>query len=229
MIDRSRVTVAAFDIDGTIYPNAAMYRASARFIFRHMRLYRAFGAARQEIRALQAADPSADWDAQRLATTTHELVAAQIRRPVEEVREMIARIVYAEWEETLRSVKLFPGLEELVALLRARDIVTVAMSDFPVATKLAMMNVAHLFDHAFSSEETGYLKPAPQPFRRICEITGVEADRVMYVGNSYPYDVLGAASVGMQTVHIARRPVRGSVAGLTVPDIRVFARAMVAE
>nr|MDA3948118.1 HAD family hydrolase [Spirochaeta sp.] len=74
--------------------------------------------------------------------------------------------------------------------------------------------IENLWNVAFSSEETGYLKPNPEPFQRLIAEFGRPAERILYVGNSYHYDVVGARSCGMKTAHITRRLHRNSVADL---------------
>ncbi|MFW5643352.1 MAG: HAD family hydrolase, partial [Alkalispirochaeta sp.] len=64
------------------------------------------------------------------------------------------------------------------------------------------------------AEETGYLKPNPEPFLRLIEELGVPAGEILYVGNSYRYDIEGARAVGMVTAHITRKGSPGAPADL---------------
>jgi putative hydrolase of the HAD superfamily len=49
------------------------------------------------------------------------------------------------------------------------------------------------------AEECGALKPNPKPFAELCRRLGVEAEAVLYVGNSVRNDVEGAHRAGMAT------------------------------
>ncbi len=203
-----RYSAVAFDIDGTLYPNGAMYRASLWLILRNWRLFSAFGRARREVRLHYPVKDVRAW--------TEEFTARELGLPREETGQLIQRIIYQQWEKNLLArVPLYSGVRELLEELRSRGVRTVAMSDFPVTSKLKGYGLSELFDLAFSSEEIGYLKPRREPFDHILEKLDVPAETVLYVGNSYPYDIIGAREVGMATAHIARRPHRESLADFT--------------
>jgi putative hydrolase of the HAD superfamily len=197
----NKIRAVAFDIDGTLYPNGPMYLASLPVVVRHLKLFRAFGRARKVIRRVR---PITDLHGQ-----TATLVADQLGMDRAEAALRIERYIYGEWESTLKGVRLYRGARDLVRHLRERGIRTAAVSDFPVPKKLHLLNLEGLWDVAFSSEETGYLKPNPEPFQRLIRELELPAGQILYVGNSYHYDVEGARSCGLLTAHITRRPPPG--------------------
>lgn len=199
MASRDTITISAvaFDIDGTLYPNGRMFRASASLVLRHIRLFHAFGRARVAARTMRPIDD--------LAATTAALTADRLGISVERADAAIRDIIYRRWEATLRRVKPFRGARELLVWLRERGIKTGAMSDFPVVGKLRTLGLDGLWDTAFSSEETEYLKPNPEPFARLVEELGEEPERILYVGNSARYDVAGARNAGLRTAYITNR------------------------
>lgn len=202
------ISAVAFDIDGTLYPNWRMYLASVPFALGRIRLLRAYGRARRQIRVTR---PIVD-----LRTETAELTAHALGVTLEAATHRIETEIYQQWELSLSRVPLFRGAVELLQWLRASEIKTAAMSDFPVVSKLALLGISDYWDVAFSSEDVGYLKPNPEPFERLSVELAVPVGEILYVGNSYHYDIEGARAVGLQTAHIARRPVRASNADVTV-------------
>lgn len=54
------------------------------------------------------------------------------------------------------------------------------------------------------SEETGYMKPHPEVFAYATRRAGVEADTILYVGDSYHSDVQGGAAAGWQVAWYVR-------------------------
>ncbi len=202
--DTISITAVAFDIDGTLYPNWKMYLASAPLVLRHARLFRAFGRARIASRRIRPIDD--------LAATTAALTAEHLGIPVERAEAMIRNIIYRRWEATLGRVKPHRGAKELLLWLRDRGVKIGAMSDFPVHRKLRTLGLEGLWDAAFSSEDIGYLKPAPEPFDRLAAELGEPPERILYVGNSAHYDVIGARNAGMRTAYITRR--RSAKAGV---------------
>lgn len=204
MGEQQKIAAVAFDIDGTLYPNIRMYLASWPIVLRHLRLFRAFGRARKEVRNER---PVRD-----LFQRTVELTAGYLRRDADSVAHRIERTIYGRWESSLASVSLYPGARDVVEWIRSKGLPTAAVSDFPVERKLRLLGIEELWDVAFSSEETGYLKPNPEPFLRLIDELGVPAGSVLYVGNSYPYDIVGARACGLITAHITTRSVPGEPA-----------------
>jgi len=58
-------------------------------------------------------------------------------------------------------------------------------------------------------EETGVLKPAPEAFAHATEEAGVEADEILYVGDSYRSDVEGAQRVGWRVAWFTQTGTNG--------------------
>jgi len=198
----------AFDIDGTLYPNGRMYRASLGIVLRHLRLFRAFGAARREIRSRR---PVTD-----LRRETAELTARRLGIDAQTAGSLIESVVYERWERVLRRVPLFPGARDLLVELRERNVPLAAMSDFPVTSKLHLLGLDGLWDVAFSSEELGYLKPNREPFEELAARLALPPGEILYVGNSYHYDVLGAGAVGFRTAHLPGTPAKPGKADVAV-------------
>jgi len=75
-----------------------------------------------------------------------------------------------------------------------------------------------LIDVTLSSKNHGYMKPHPSIFRAALELAQCRPEEALMVGDSYSHDVLGAESVGMRGVLIAR----GGEApdGITAPVIQ---------
>ena len=55
------------------------------------------------------------------------------------------------------------------------------------------------------SSRVGYQKPQREIFEHGLELTGVERERALHVGDSYGADVQGARAAGIQPVLIDRR------------------------
>jgi putative hydrolase of the HAD superfamily len=191
------IHAVAFDIDGTLYPNIRMYIASLPVVLRHVKLFRAYGDARKQIRRER---PVTD-----IYERTAQLTAERLNQDPTEIAKKIDHVIYDKWESTLTNVRLYPGARELVEHLRGRGIRTAALSDFPVERKLRLLNLDGLWDVAFSAEETGYLKPNPEPFNRLIKELALPPEQILYVGNSYRYDVAGARACGLLTAHITHR------------------------
>jgi len=128
----------AFDIDGTLYPNASMYRATVGLVLRHHRLFRAFGRAREQVRR--------EYPLQDLSARTTELTAGYLGWEIARTEQAIREVIYQQWERRLRRVSLYPGARELVLWLREHGVPVAAMSDFPTDSKLEILGLQGLWD-----------------------------------------------------------------------------------
>jgi putative hydrolase of the HAD superfamily len=189
-----------------------MYLNSLGFVLSRPRFMRAYARVRREIRTIRPIDD--------LETLESELLARELRTTPERARQRIVREVYGTWETTLDRVKPYPHVRECVSGIRDRGLRVAVSSDFPVQGKLKRLGLDDLFDCELWTEDSGYLKPHPEPFVMLAGCIGCEPGEILYVGNSYEYDVVGATSAGMRAAHLARRPVANTLAEFTFSDYR---------
>jgi putative hydrolase of the HAD superfamily len=197
---RTGIEAAAFDLDGTLYPNYRLYVRLIPFIAREWRFLWAFGKARDRIRAERERGspplPADFYDYQ--ARLTADMLGAEPAC----VKEKIERLIYRGWERHFTKVKLFSRAAETLAALRAAGLKLGLLSDFPPETKLAHLGIGDLWDAVLCTEQIGALKPDPRPFDRLAAALGRAPERILYVGNSRRYDVMGAKRARMQTALI---------------------------
>ena len=195
-----------FDLDGTLYPTRQAAARSWRLVLRNAALFRAFRQVRIEVRSIR---PIAD-----LRALQADLVAERLGIGPAAARALIDDVVYTRLPAALHGVRLYPGVPRALAELRGRGATLGVLSDMPPDAKLRGMGLGG-FACAVTSETTDYLKPNPEPFRYVAERLQVRPEQVLYVGNHYRYDILGAGAVGMLTAHRARRTEQRSRADLT--------------
>ncbi len=202
-----KIKAVGFDIDGTLYPDASMYLYSVFAFMHHPRLFYHFGKVRKDIRNIQYTG-----DFRRIQA---EMVAASLHITPERAESLINRHIYSKLEVVFRNVKPYKNVRPVLLSLKRSGIVLGAMSDLPVGRKLDYLNVGDLIDVAFSSEETNYLKPSPVPFKHLVREFNVLPEEILYVGNNYRYDILGASALGMRTAHLSKKEVEDSAADFT--------------
>jgi len=207
------IQAVAFDVDGTLYPNDIMYRKSIMFALRHARLMMSYSRVRRTIRTIR---PITDF--RKLQA---ELLGRELSISPELAAGVLESAIYNEWEVLLKRVPVFPHLVEMLEDLKSRNIPLGVVSDFPVGKKLAYLGLETGWNCAFSAEEVGYLKPNVEPFMRLAECLGSPAGSIVYVGNSYRYDVVGAKGAGMYAAHLSRKVEAGTEPG-TQADLTFF-------
>jgi putative hydrolase of the HAD superfamily len=202
---------AAFDLDGTLYPNYRFNIQLGPFLLSGWRLLWAFGKARTEIRAARERElraTSADTGpAGGFYDRQAEITARILGQDEALVREKIDTLIYRGWEPLFKNIKLFPHVRETLASLKAGGLKLGLLSDFPLKQKLENLGLSapDLWDAAICSEETGRIKPDPLPFGALADAMGLPPEKIIYVGNSLSYDINGACRAGMKTALVCPR------------------------
>lgn len=208
------VKAVAFDIDGTLYPNWKMQLNSIPFFALHPMLIYKFGEVRKEIRKLEKIDNFHDSQA--------ELFGRALNIPSEKAGEIIDRYFYRRWEKTFSRIKPYGNVKSVIKSIKAMKLKTAVLSDFPIGEKLRYFGLEGLWDVELSSEQTGYLKPHKEPFLALSDKLGLKPGEVVYVGNSYSYDVVGSKGAGMIAGHLASSEKEGSIADFTFSSYSDF-------
>ncbi|MDC7234361.1 MAG: HAD family hydrolase [Spirochaetales bacterium] len=210
------IKAVAFDIDGTLYPNRRMMFHSIPFLLTHFNLVKEFNEARKDLRKLEKISD--------FRTAQAEVLASRLNMTPREASELAERVFYRKWEKIFKRVRPFLGLQKAIEELKSKGLKLGVMSDFPVGNKLNYFSLDGHWDVTMSSEETGYLKPHVKPFEVLAERLGCRPQEVIYVGNSYKYDVQGASAAGMKTVYVQWQGKEVPEADLTIRNYRHFVR-----
>lgn len=80
------------------------------------------------------------------------------------------------------------------------------MTSGQLREELESFNIAEYFPVVLTSEDSGYDKPDPRFFQMGSEMMGLKNTQLLYVGNRYHEDALGARSAGITPVLVERRP-----------------------
>jgi putative hydrolase of the HAD superfamily len=195
-----------FDIDGTLYPEIVMYLCGLPAFLRDPVLMNAFGKMRREIRNIQ--------DDAGYSSHFKELQARQVllrlgkstdTPSLELMKNRIDSHIYRMWEKSFSLIRPYKGVKNLFRLLHESGIPIALLTDFPPGVKPRALGVEEYADHILCAEDTGRLKPDTAPFRAMAQSLGIDdVSRILYVGNSYDKDIIGAKSAGMQTAFIVR-------------------------
>jgi putative hydrolase of the HAD superfamily len=105
-----------------------------------------------------------------------------------------------------RGWRLFPETLEVLENLRRLKFKLGIISNFDsrVYSVMRSLKILPFFDSITISSETGYAKPHPEIFKAAIRASGVEADRILFIGDNLADDVLAGAAVGLNTILIDR-------------------------
>jgi putative hydrolase of the HAD superfamily len=116
---------------------------------------------------------------------------------VKKYRDMEKRVFHDKWEKSYLSIKSAPGVEKALERAKMEGFRMAALSDFPIGVKLKAMGIEDKFEAILSSEDLGHFKPSLTPFHALQNALGVKPEEILYVGDSYRKDILGAKNAGM--------------------------------
>ena len=118
--------------------------------------------------------------------------------------ELVAECDHALQETFLASVSLDSGSSRSLAEIRGRcpvGLVSNYSCGRTLRRSLEALGIAAIFDPVVISGELGWVKPHPKAFRAALELLGLPPEKVLFVGDRWDADMVGAMNVGMKTCH----------------------------
>ncbi|MCQ2247748.1 MAG: HAD family hydrolase [Treponema sp.] len=188
------IEAVAFDIDGTLYPQWALYIRMPFYILKNFGFYRYFRKVRH---VMHRTAPLADFYEYQA-----RIYAEASGVDLETARRDIDQISYRGLEKFFKKIKPFPHAREAIEQMKAAGLKIGILSDFPPDQKGDIWGIRPLADVCMGSEDAGALKPSKYPFGVLAHKLGVPAEKILYVGNSVFCDVRGAHNAGMKTAYI---------------------------
>ena len=207
MKEDCKIQAVVFDVDGTLYPNYKMYIISLLFFFRHPHIAKAFQRMRRKIRKIDHIEHFQEMQA--------EIMAEDLGISMEESSKILKKYIYGQFVDMFSWIKPFKIIETVLKDFRSEGLKLGIISDFPVKKKLSFLELDSYWDVVMSADEMGSLKPKKDAFLKTSEKLNIPPERIIYVGNHYVYDIIGAGSAGMMTAHFSRRKKAGTKADLT--------------
>ena len=190
-----KFSAIAFDLDGTLYPDLKLFVRLIPFVLKENRLLRAMGKARKQLRA--GGNPEEDF-----YKVQADIMAKILKKPANDIREKTEKLIYRGWEIHFRKIRLFPHIKETLDLFNKNGLKLGLLSDFPPDIKIEYLGLKDYWKALVCSEFCGKLKPDPLSFLELAKALETRPEEILYVGNNYSYDVIGAQRAGMKTALI---------------------------
>jgi HAD superfamily hydrolase (TIGR01549 family) len=136
--------------------------------------------------------------------------------------------------DTMKYCTIDTKAVEVVAELKQRGLWLALVSNMMLPGKLlkAKLQEAHIlayFDTITISSDVGFIKPHPEIFRRALRESQLRPDEVVFVGDTYQQDIVGAKRVGLKTVWLNARHEPRTMAQDDPPDYEIDMLAELVE
>ena len=184
------IEAVAFDIDGTIYPDLALYIRLVPYFLKNIKFFLHYSKVRK---ILHRTAPLADFYEYQ-----GRLLAERMKISVAEAKTLIEEKVYKGLSHYFKKVKPFKYALETVQKIKQAGYKVGILSDFPPEQKGSIWGIAEYCDVILGSEQTGALKPSLYCFGILGIALDVPREKILYVGNSIRCDVKGAKNAGMK-------------------------------
>lgn len=188
------IEAVAFDIDGTLYPSWKLFIRMPFYMLRNFRFYLHFNKIRNTLHSTAPLPDLYEYQARLYAESAHVDVA--------EARRKIQDVSYDGLKKKFRKIKPYDHAYEFMKKCKDAGLKVGILSDFPPSQKDDIWGMKELCDVCIGSEEAGCLKPCIYPFGILAQKLGVDPSKILYVGNSHRYDVIGAKNAGMRSAYI---------------------------
>lgn len=185
------IKAVAFDIDGTLYKAWRLNVRMAFHFLRHNQFFLKYGLTRRRLHQNEAVENFNDVQAADMAM--------RLRCTKEEARSRLDAVVYKGLEKYFSRIKPCRDVVETVRKFKEAGLKIALLSDFPPEQKGDVWGIKPYCDVVLGTEFIGALKPSPVPFAHLADRLGLPPEQILYVGNSYKYDVVGSKSAGMKS------------------------------
>ena len=198
-----------FDIDGTLYPIGIMNRRIFRLSAVHPLFGLKYRKARKEFRRHQSAfsrEIPFRWREAAIiqngsgAEPDHEFSEESFRKLYGKTYDRLDRWAYRKMERLYERTEPFAGVARTLGKIRNNGLKVGVFTDFPLFRKLEGMELASLVDFAASSDDIGFLKPDTHCFEYLLYNLKMGPQDVLYVGDSYEKDIVGANAAHIDAV-----------------------------
>lgn len=193
-----------FDIDGTLYHPSIMNAYMVKIARRHPVIASRYAKMRKMFRIMQP-----DFTNDLSFREKEALAFSKVCRgkSKEQCLKELKEVYYPMLQEVYRNLPYQKETVETLNKIKSFGVKIGVLSDWPLFEKLKNIGVKDLVDFAISAEDAGYLKPDSRPFEGMMSGLDVKPSDVLFVGDSYSKDILGAKSLGMGTVLVnCRKP-----------------------
>lgn len=212
------IKAIAFDIDGTLYETWKLnIRIPLRFLA-HIYFFSVYGLVRVKLRKMNITE--------NFSQLQNQYMAKALFMSEEKAAKKMDRIVYSGLNPYFKKFSACKNAVETVKAFKEAGFKIALLSDFPPEQKGELWGMKPYCDVMLGTESCGALKPSPVPFKKMAQELGIAPEEILYVGNSFKYDVLGAKAAGMKAVWFSKKKDKTKTADFVFKDYEDLKRVV---
>lgn len=190
---KKEIKAVAFDIDGTLYSDFALYIRVIPYVVKNLSFFLAFSRVRKILHHTAPLSDFYEYQAR--------LLAEELKISNTAAKEKINKIVYKGLAPYFTKIKPVRHVKETLIALKEAGYKIGILSDFPPEQKGNLWGMFSYCDVILGSEACGALKPSLYPFGLLAKDLDVLPEEILYVGNSIRCDVMGANNAKMKSAY----------------------------
>jgi putative hydrolase of the HAD superfamily len=109
------------------------------------------------------------------------------------------------WDTFIKNMKLYEGVLELFTLFKDKNCIVTDLTADIQFKKLIQLGLMDNIKYIVTSEESGKEKPHPYIFHLALEKIGLDKTELVYIGDDYEKDIIGATSMGIKAIWLNRQ------------------------
>jgi HAD superfamily hydrolase (TIGR01549 family) len=214
------------DLDDTVFNSSSLYNEAIRMAWHHFRKF--YDVQYEEFRDLflkTRKELKKDFYRQSISHNRAVLFMRMLEKmEIEFDAEFVRELYETYWATVNASIQLFPGVRKTLNKVNEAGIVTLALSDGSLLSRLEKIEAVKLskyFKFLVSSEEVVKTKPEKDAFELALKKTGANKEEVLFVGNSFSSDIVGGENYGIDTVWFNIEGKRKPRNAKVEPDYRI--------
>lgn len=193
-----------FDLDHTLWDFETNSNQTFEFIFKKNKVPINYGDFKEKYRPIN----QKYWKLYRdEKVTKEELRTARLTETFNELNytatpDLVAILSYEYIEHLASYNALFEGAIDILEYLHPKYKLHIITNGFEEVQhrKMESSFISKYFTNIITSERVGVKKPNPAIFNFAMEVSGAKSNESIMIGDNFEADILGAKSVGMQTV-----------------------------
>lgn len=202
----NKIKAVCFDIDGTLYPIKEMNAYLFKSFIKHPIFSIKYNNMRQKMRKLDGFDKKETLSKDDFREKEYRILYNKFNQvKFDKYKKDLETKFFKNWDRDVKNLNPYNNMKESLEELKKNGYTVAVLSDFPLSFKLEALGIKDLIDYAASSEDFGYLKPNATVFHALASELKLQPEEILFVGDSYHKDVLGASNIGMKTMLINKK------------------------